>query len=35
MEVRIPPVIISTQFNQHIDAAGNRVGAVHDRDLLM
>jgi len=35
MEVRIPAVVIAIQFNQHIDAADKRVGAVHDRDFLM
>ncbi len=35
MEVRIPAVEIATQFNQHIDAADEGMGAIHDRDFLM
>ena len=33
--MRIPPVVIAIEFNQHIDAADEGMGAVHDRDFLM
>ena len=35
MGVRIPAIVIATQFNQHIDAADKRMGAIHDGVFLM
>ena len=35
MGVRIPAVEIAAEFNQHINAADEGMGAIHDRDFLM
>ena len=35
MQVRVPAVIVTAELNQHVDAADEGMGAVHDRRLLM
>ena len=35
MQMRVPAIIVTIELNQHVDAANEGMGAVHDRRLLM